>query len=131
MALQINFPDLTDGICENAYVLADLTLDNKTKTGRIELAVWKQKEYRDGAKQKINNVDIPIGTQEIWFTKQQESEEQVDIFPDYEVGENIYVTALAWDDFAWKTGEDVYAKIKTLRVYTEGVIIDLSESVDC
>ena len=123
MALKISFPDKTDGICTDAYVVADLTLDNKTKKGRLELAVWKEEGYRRGAKQKINNVPLPIGDNESWFKKPELVEGEEDQW----IG---YVTQLAWDDFAWKTGKEVYTKIKTLKVLVDGSIVDLSDAVD-
>lgn len=45
-------------------------------------------------------------------------------------GNDLYVKQLCWDDFAWRTGAEVYSKLKTLKIQADG-IIDLSEAIDC
>ena len=117
MGLNIDFPDKTDGMCTNAYLIADLTLDNKTKTGRVELPVWRSKEARDNNLQKINNFAISCGEKEVWFQ-------------DVKIKERKYVTSLAFDDFMWKTGDEIYTKLKTLTFLVDGNLIDLSKAVD-
>jgi len=129
-ALTKNFPDKTNGICENAYIIADLTLDNKAKTGRLELAVWSSEEARRGNKSKINNICISVGEKEVWFEKTEVVEGGIDPYPDNKVGDKLYITQLAWDDFAWQNGDYIYKKVKKLKVMISKYIIDLSVSND-
>lgn len=131
MAIKIDFPSRTGGICKGAYVIVDLTLDNKSKQGRIELAVWLTEEYRRANAQKINNVCIPIGAEEAWYKKSEVIEGEVDLYPDNKVGDNLYITQLAFSGFMWKTGDEVYQKLKTLKVLVGDQIIDFSKAEDC
>jgi len=113
MAIKIDFPNRTTGnLQEDAYLLLDVTLDNKTKTGRVELAVWASAAARASNAKKINNVCIPVGATE-------------------EIGEDGNVTQLKWADFAWQTGADCYSKIKAYTVLADGAAIDLSAGTDC
>ncbi len=131
MAIKINFPDKTGGTCENTYIIADISLDNKIKVGRLELAVWKNEEARRSNSQKINNVAIPIIKEERWEKKEipapapEEGEERGE--PTFE---DSHIACLAWDDIAWKSGEEIYTKIKTLIISINGELIDLSQSTD-
>jgi autotransporter adhesin len=113
MAIQIDFPSRTTGATqEDAYLLLDTTLDNKTKTGRVELAVWASAAARAANAKKINNVCIPVGATE-------------------EIGEDGNVSQLKWTDFAWQTGATCYTKIKTYKVMVDGTTVDLSTGTDC
>jgi len=111
MALQINFPDRTNGNCRNAYVVANLTLSNLHKCGILELFVWKSEMYRR-SKRYINKTSIEIlNSSEV-------------------IKKDGTVESLSYDDFAWKTGLQTYTKLKTLKVSADGSIIDLSKSTD-
>lgn len=117
MGLKIDFPSKTGGTCTDAYVIADLTLDNKTKSGRLELAVWQSEEYRDANAQKINNISVRCGDAEVWHE-------------DEKTEEKLYIQTLAFSDFMWQSGDYIYKKLKTLKVKVGEEIIDLSKSAD-
>lgn len=112
MALQMDFADKTGGVQQDAYILADLTLDNKEKNGRLELAVWRNASARANRRKKINNVPIPVDATET-------------------LDDSGNVLSLAWADVAWKTGAELYTKIKTLKVLADGVSYDMSGATDC
>jgi len=113
MAIQIDFPNRTTGATqEDAYLLLDMTLDNKTKTGRIELAVWASSAARAAYAKKINNVCIPVGATEA-------------------LDEDGNVTQLKWTDFAWQTGATCYANLKAYKVSVDGFTVDLADAIDC
>lgn len=111
MALQINFPDRTGGSCENAYMIARPKSDNYNKNGELEFIVFKSQEAGELNKNPINYYLIPLNRCEI-------------------IKDNGTIQQLNYLDIAWKTGVEVYAKIKTLKILVNNEIIDLSEAED-
>lgn len=111
MALKINFPDRTGGTCENAYIIARPKSDNYNKNGELELIIFKSQEARELNKNPINYYLIPLSGYEI-------------------VRDDGTIQQLSYIDIAWKTGTEVYAKIKTLKLLVDSEIIDLSETED-
>ena len=111
MALSLNYPDQTCDTFENAYVVISPNLNNFNKTGFLEIRVWKSKKNRKDNKNPINYYSIQIGLTEI-------------------LNNDTTINILSYDDIAWKTGEQVYKKIKTLKIKVENNIIDFSMALD-
>ena len=112
MALEIDFPDNTDDTCENAYLVIEPRLSNINKMGFIELVIWRSKTHREKKKNCINRVNIPV------YDKEEIN------------SETGAVLSLANSDVSWLSGEDMYAKIKSLKIKVDDEIIDLSTSKD-
>ena len=112
MALKMDFPDRTDGVCKNAYVVIDLMLSNITKTGYIRLGVWNSKSNRKAGKMMINDVRIPVV-----------NEKEV-------IKNDKTVKSLSFNDFVWQDGKTVYKKMKKMIIKLHGEIIDLANSAD-
>lgn len=111
MSLLNSFPDRSDGICENAYIVAKPEWNNINKGGALELQVFKSQEHRANGKQTINFHNIPLGADEL-------------------IDDDGYVVRLAFADIAWKTGAEVYAKLKTLKFKIGDDVVDLTTSQD-
>lgn len=116
MALKIDFPDRTDDICKDAYLVIVPSADNQNKNGKLEIVVYKSETHRKANKRPINQIMILLAE------GKEESSESLD-------GDNC-ITQLEYNDIAWKTGNEVYGKMKTLKIKCDGEIIDLSKAID-
>jgi hypothetical protein len=105
-------PDKTDDIATDAYIIVEVQLSNIIKRGRIELCVWKTKAYREAGKRVINIYNILVGETEIVNA------------------ETGYLEQLAYADLAWKTGTEIYTKLKEHKFLVDGVEVDLSTATD-
>lgn len=98
-------------------VLKEMLLDFVEKKGRLEIAVWENKQAKVDGKRWIALIAIPIGHKTVII------DNEFDI-------NNGCITMIGFDELKDKTIIEIYTKLKKLKLIFNQGNIDLKQAVE-
>lgn len=112
MALKLSVNSPYGDTKPDAHIaLYELNINFQRKQGKLEIAIWKDKQAKLDDKKSIGIISIPI------------SEETT-----FDVDE--YILTIAFSALKDKTLAQIYTKLKTLKVKFSAGNLDLTQSVE-